>query len=180
MGKLKGSMFYTVGSMDKSPDGGVGWRDKINPFLKSLGIIHINPCNKPIDIGQETLENREHREQLLKDGKYDELSKIMKLIRLVDLRCTDKADALIFYLNHDIISCGSWEEVFISNKNKKPIMVFCEQGIKNIPFWLWGTLPFEMFFDNWDNLKQYIINIDNGTDQRHFKRWTFFQYEKLI
>ena len=38
MSKLKGMRTYLAGAMDRVPDGGTGWRNRITPMLKSLGV----------------------------------------------------------------------------------------------------------------------------------------------
>ena len=53
MNRLKGMRTYLAGAMDRVPDGGAGWRDKITPLLKKMGVVVLNPCDKPSEIGKE-------------------------------------------------------------------------------------------------------------------------------
>ena len=46
--KLNGMRTYLAGAMDRVPDGGVGWRNRISPILKSIGVTVLNPCDKPV------------------------------------------------------------------------------------------------------------------------------------
>ena len=47
--RLKGTMCYLCGAMDRVPDGGEGWRRMISPVLRDMGIGVLDPCNKPTD-----------------------------------------------------------------------------------------------------------------------------------
>jgi len=179
MNRLKGMRVYTAGSMDRAPDGGVGWRTWITPKLQKFGCAIINPCQKPIDIASEDIENRQYREQLLKDGKYDELSEQMKILRIVDLRCVDISDFVIVHFDTKQYMCGTLEEIVTANREKKPILIYSPHGINEIYHWMFGMLPHKLFFDDWDKLFQYLEDIDSGKNNEHLKRWVWFDYSKL-
>ena len=179
MNKLRGMRCYIAGGIDRISDGGQGWRDWITPQLQKYGVIPINPCKKPIDIGFEDMENREYRQQLLKDGRYDEMAENMRTIRVVDLRLIDISDFLIVYFDTEQQLCGTFEEVFWANRLKRPVLLYCPQGIKNVYHWMWGVLPYKFFFEKWDDLFTYLEGIDNGTDTNHMKRWTWLNYDEL-
>jgi hypothetical protein len=173
--KLKGSSCYLVGSMDASPDGGKGWRDDITPFLESLNIKVYNPCSKPIDIGINEQTARGEIQKLKDERRFDEIRTRYKSIRTVDLRMTDKADLIIFFLDLDRLTVGSWEEAFTANRAKKPVLFVIKQGDKSLySNWLFWTFPHEFLFESWDELKQYLVNVDSGKDTRTFNRWYFF------
>jgi hypothetical protein len=104
----------------------------------------------------------------------------MKKIRSFDLRCTDISDWSIAYLDYSIPMNGTYEEIFTLNRSKKPVLLFCEQGIDKIGDWFFGTLPHQLFFDEWDKLYQYILDINNGTITDTLNRWVFFNYKDLI
>jgi hypothetical protein len=159
-------------------DLGTTWRREITPFLTSLGIVVIDPTNKPISGNQEDIEYTQVRKELKTKGDYKSLSLLMKNIRSFDLRCTDICDWAIAYLDYSIPMTGTFEEIFTLNRSKKPILVFCKQGISNIGDWLFGALPYEMFFDNWDKLRSYIINIHTGKDTNYLNR-LLFDYDRL-
>ena len=179
MGKLRGMRFYGAGPMDRAPDGGKNWREWITPKLHELGITFINPCNKPINIGSETIEDRQYRQELLEQLRYDEFSREMKTLRVVDLRCVDISDALIVYFDTEQFMCGTMEEIFLANRQKKPILLYCPRGINQIYHWMWGVLPSQMFFEKWDDLFSYLNDIDSGKNTEHLKRWMWFDYDKL-
>jgi hypothetical protein len=155
--RLNNQRVYLAGAMDRVADRGNGWRDNITPFLEDLGIIVFNPIKKPTIVGQEDEKTHKHKLKLKAEKNYDELSELMKVIRSVDLRLVDISDFLIVNLNLEHYACGTWEELYLCNRSKKPILVHIEQGKQHIPDWLFGTLPHEWFFSTWDELKKYLI-----------------------
>ena len=178
--RLWGMRCYLIGAMDRDPDCGVGWRRRIAPFLQRLGIVVLDPTDKPIDIGGETPEDREHR-RLLKDlGKYDEFSQIMKLLRVVDLRMVDMSDFLIMNINTDVHACGTYEEESWANRLKNPLITHCEQGKRGCPDWLFGTFPHQHMFSRWDLMCEYLWHVHSDDVVDSYKRWMFFNYEKMV
>jgi hypothetical protein len=59
--KLTGMRTYLAGAMDRVADGGVGWRNRISPILKSMGVTVLNPCDKPVEVGLEDESTRFER-----------------------------------------------------------------------------------------------------------------------
>ena len=83
--RLQGLRVYLAGAMDRVPDRGTGWRDKITPFLNDLNVVVFDPLKKPGSIGIENEETHDVKNHLKKVGEYNELSKIMKTIVVVFL-----------------------------------------------------------------------------------------------
>ena len=180
MNKLKGMRTYLCGSIDRAPDGGVEWRDWITPKLQEFNLGVMNPCKKPIDIGGEDLEDRDYRKKLLKEKKYDELSKYMRTIRVVDLRMSDVSDFAIVNFDTDARMMGTIEEMTVLNSQKKPILLYCPRGIDQIYAWVWGMIPYQMYFEQWDDLFSYLKDIDDGTNTEYLNRWTWIDYERIL
>lgn len=174
MNRLDNQRVYLAGAMDRVADRGNGWRDNITPFLQSLNIIVFNPIKKPTVVGQEDELTHKHKIKLKNAGKYDELSQLMKTIRSVDLRLVDISDFLIVNLDLDIHPCGTYEEIFWANRQKKPIIIHMVQGKENAPDWLFGTIPHEMIFSSWDNIKSYLSEINSKEEINTYNRWYFF------
>lgn len=181
MGRLFGSRTYLCGSIDSSLDLGIGWRRRITSFLDKFGIVTLDPTRKPLAETEEDIEFRNKRHELKNACLYREVSEIMKKIRQIDLRLCDLCDWSIVCLDLSVTLCGTWEELFTLNRSKKPILVYCQQGIQSIPDWLFATLPYQMFFEDWDDLRNYIVTIDDkDNDIDTHRRWQFFDYNKLI
>lgn len=174
MNRLKNQRVYLAGAMDRVADRGIAWRDAITPFLQQLDIVVFNPISKPTDIGLEDQDTHLIKTKLKQMGRYDELSSMMKTIRSVDLRLVDISDFLIVNLDLDIHPCGTYEEIFWANRQKKPIIVHMVQGKNHTPDWLFGTVPHQMIFSHWDEIKQYLYHINSSENINSYKRWYFF------
>lgn len=174
MNRLKNQRVYLAGAMDRVKDRGSTWRDNITPFLDSLGVVVFNPLNKPSNIGMEDTEVHSIKKKLKERENYDELSNMMKTIRGVDLRLVDISDFLIVNLDIDTHPCGTLEEIFWANRQKKPIIIHMEQGKKNTPDWLFGTIPHQTIFSTWDEVKEYLLHINSSENIETYKRWYFF------
>ena len=171
--KLKNQRCYLSGAMDRVSDGGVGWREKISVYLKARNVVVLDPCKKPINIGFEDSENRENRQKLKQQGHYDHIASDMRVIRNTDLRMVDISDFLIVNLDLDVHPCGTYEELFLANRQMKPIIVRVEQGKEATPDWLLGAIPHDNIFGKWEELTDYLDNI-NYDNIRPKKRWIFF------
>jgi nucleoside 2-deoxyribosyltransferase len=175
MNRLNAQRVYLAGAMDRVPDRGNTWRDNITPFLEDLGIVVFNPIKKPSIEGKEDEETHRYKLELKKNSNFDELSKIMKMIRSVDLRLVDISDFLIVNLDIEVHPCGTYEEIFLANRSKKPVIIHIEQGKSHTPDWLFGTVPHQMIFSSWEEVKNYLLYIDSSPIIDSFKRWQFFQ-----
>ena len=174
MNRLLHQRVYLAGAMDRVSDRGNGWRDSITPFLESLGVIVFNPIKKPISIGQEDESTHKLKIQFKLEHKYDKLSQLMKVIRSVDLRLVDISDFMIVNLDLDVHPCGTYEEIFWANRQRKPIIVHMVQGKQQAPDWLFGTIPHETIFSSWDEIKNYLNTIHTNKRIDTFNRWYFF------
>jgi nucleoside 2-deoxyribosyltransferase len=170
---------YLAGAMDRVVDRGKGWRDDITPFLEHLGIIVFNPIKKPIIIGQEDEKTHKYKKVLKQQKSYDELSELMKVIRSVDLRLVDISDFMIVNLDLDVHPCGTYEEIFWANRQKKPIIVHMVQGKQQAPDWLFGTIPHQMIFSSWLEIRDYLNYINDFCEIETFNRWYFFDKQKI-
>ena len=174
MNRLALNRGYLCGAMDRVSDGGVGWRQDIIDSLADLKILWLDPCRKPIDIGIEDLENRGRRQQAKRSGDFEYIRTQMKQIRPVDLRMVDVSDFLIVNLDMDVHACGTYEELYLANREKKPVIIRIEQGIEHTPDWIFGTVPFEMIFSTWDQVKTYMRHIAHDPVIDRLNRWYFF------
>jgi len=174
MNRLKNQRVYLAGAMDRVIDRGSTWRDNITPFLQEMGTVVFNPISKPSSTGLEDKDSHIIRSKLKQKENYDELSDIMKTIRAVDLRLVDISDFLIVNLDLEHYACGTWEELYLSNRSKKPILIHIEQGKQNTPDWLFGTLPHQWFFSSWTELKSYLLHVNSNENIDNYNRWRFF------
>ncbi len=176
MNRLKNTRCYLVGCMDRAKDGGVGWRQYIQKELSDLDIHWLDPTNKPIDIGLEDEESRKRRHAAKRLGDWDTVVREMRIIRRVDLRMVDIADFVIVHIDLDVHAAGTYEELFLANREKKPILVCIAQGREHCPDWLYGTLPKQLIFDNWDELIKYARHVAHDQVVDTLGRWYFFDF----
>lgn len=174
MNRLKNQRCYLAGAMDRVPDRGCSWRNNITPFLESLGVIVFNPITKPTQIGLEDNETHLVKSKLKQSQRYDELSSMMKVIRSVDLRLVDISDFMIVNLDLDIHPCGTYEEIFWANRQKKSIIIHMVQGKEHTPDWLFGTIPHQMIYSDWNDIYAYLEHINNSENINSHNRWYFF------
>lgn len=180
MNKLRGSIAYGIGPLDRTNlVRAKAWRKDIKEFLNSLDVMFIDPLDKPLNDYREGPDFAEKRAKLLEAGDYEGVAQLMKPIRNIDLRFTDKADFIVCDLDLSAYPCGTYEEIFNSNRAKKPILIHCPQGIKKIPVWLYGTLNWQLFFEDWGVLKRYLQRVNEGLDTRDFGRWSLLEWDKL-
>jgi len=174
MNRLKNQRVYLAGAIDRAKDRGRGWREEISPFLKKLGVIVFNPILKPSEIGLEDQDTHNLKAKLKKQQRYEELSNMMKVIRSVDLRLVDISDFMIVNLDLDVHPCGTLEEIFWANRQKKPIIVHMVQGKQNAPDWLFGVIPHQMIFSDWMDIYAYLEHINSAENINTYRRWYFF------
>ena len=173
--RLKNTRVYLCGAMDRVADGGVEWRDWITPMLEEFGCVVYNPCKKPFILNENTIEDiksRRLRSELKKAGKYQEVREIMREVRNSDLRMVDYSDFIIVHLDTDVHACGTYEEIAVAGRSKKPVLVICKQGVSNIPDWLFAQIEPEMFFATFYDVLAYLKKIDDIDIPP--KRWYFY------
>lgn len=177
MNRLCNTRAYLCGAMDRAIDNGEGWRKDIIRNLQYLEVNWLDPTNKPIDIGKEDDASRAVRRKAKKEGDWATVSKEMKPIRCVDLRMVDVCDFVVCYIDVEIHACGTYEEIFLANRQKKPVLFVIEQGKGRVPDWLIGAFPDEYFFSSWEELYNYLEMVacdKTYTDDKG--RWYFFNW----
>jgi hypothetical protein len=177
--RLKHQRCYLAGAIDRVPDRGTQWRDYITPFLESLGVEVFNPLKKPTNLGAEDESIASYKKRLKEKKDYDTLSELMKTIRSVDLRMVDVSDFLIVNLDIDTHPCGTLEEIFWANRQKKPILIHMVQGKISAPDWLFGTIPHQLIFNDWKEMMSYLLDINNNYNTQNItnNRWVFFNHK---
>ena len=177
MNRLKHARGYLCGAMDREPDGGEGWRINLQQELTDLDVFWLDPTHKPIDVGIEDTKMRAFAEEMKACGDYDAVVSQVKTIRCVDLRMVDISDFLVVNLDLGVHPCGTYEELYLANRQKKPIIIHMEQGKAHTPTWLLGTLPHRMIFSTWQEVSRYIRHIAYYPIIDTANRWFFFDFE---
>jgi len=179
--RLKGMTCYLCGPMDRVPDGGTEWRDYVSKKIKKMGVGVFNPCDKPSDYAKEDHVTRETIHALKMGGDYDKISDMMKPICAVDLRMVDIAHFIVMNLDLDVHLCGSYHEAFLAMSQRKPVLIRCKQGKADAPNWVFGVVPHQLIFSSWQELLDYLHDIDNSEKEvDHLDRWRFFDFDKVF
>lgn len=164
---------YLIGAMDRVKDGGVNWRKRITPKLSELGIKVLDPCKKLLN--NSTEEDSRHWIEYYKETKqYSKIRDKFGIIRRSDLRCVDVSDFVIAHIDISVHACGSYEEITTANRQKKPVLIWCEQGKQHAPNWLFFMLPHEHIFGSMEEIVEYLTLINSLKDITGLSRWFFF------
>jgi hypothetical protein len=172
---LQNMRTYLAGAMDRVADGGAGWRNTITPMLEELKISVLNPCKKPVASSKESQESRMIIQHYKETGQFNKIREEFGHIRNADLRCVDVSDFLIAHIDIRIHACGAYEEITTANRQKKPVLIWCEQGKQMAPNWLFFMLPHEHIFGSMDQLIAYLYEISMLENTDDLKRWFFIR-----
>ena len=168
---------YLAGNIENSNAPG-SWREKTKTELADTGIIFFDPLKKPfMDSVNEDKEHMAKLTKLREEGQFEELSKIMRKIRVEDLSLVDRADFLIASISAKTASWGTAEEVFWANRMKKPIFLVVAEGRHACPFWIFGTLRTHQIFNSIDEVIEEIRKIDSGEIPIDLGHWKVFREE---
>lgn len=183
MNKLKGQVAYLAGFIDDDPNLARGWRQDMTEFLNTNGIGSFDPMNKPI-LNTDVHEDKDfvaYINNLKKEENYDAVTRIMKEIVRQDLKMVDLCNFVILNIDRTCHMCGSYTEFTYACMQRKPVLVYCKQGVKAISNWMWGLGDYNHFFEEWAGLKQHILDVDSGKNEDDLNgKWRFFDYEKVF
>ncbi len=177
-GKLNGQRCYLAGPIDHSEDDGIAWRIEMTEWLSERGVMALDPTNKRTSntIFNEIGDEQKNLGQLRELGRFNELRDAMKPIVLADLRMVEVSDFLIVYLDPSVQMCGTWEELFVGLRQHKPVFVVVNGGKQKLNFWMFGRINPDFVFDSFEDVKNYLDQVDNETIRADSSRWIFFDY----
>jgi hypothetical protein len=178
MGKLNEAICYLSGPIDKAKDLGRGWRKEFIAKTSNLGMQIIDPCNKPASFVHEVKGDVRTVTKMREEKQWVELQKFVKKFRREDLRFTDVSDFLVVYIDPDVPSYGTLDELFTAEDQKKPCFCICKGGIECLPTWLFGVFRLEEVFGSIDECVAHLMKIDNGEiNIEEDRRWVLFRKE---
>jgi len=176
MNRLKYNRCYLCGPMEYSNSVGQDWRIALQKELMDLEIIFLDPTHKPTHIGIENEQTQGIMKELRAKGDYKLLRDMVRPIRSYDLRMVDVSDFLVVHLNHDVQTTGTWEELYLANRQKKPIILHYSQGKEQVPLWLFDVIPEQMMFGSWKEVCKYVRHIAKDKHIDDLNRWKFFDF----
>lgn len=165
MDKLNGMVCYLSGAMEAAKDGGVGWRQEFINDLKlaHLNIICIDPTNKPKDLDGKTVEEEFNAVKEFKEKEqWKELTEYVKKFRRFDLRFCDLSDCVVAYIDPSLHLCGTYNEIFEAERQKKPRFAIIKGGKKACPTWLFDVFDHDCMFDNISDCIVRLKDLNSG------------------
>lgn len=138
-------------------------------FLNDKGVKVLDP--KKISFGGEVSELT-NRKELFENEQFDIIRNQMKKIVRKDLRCVDISDFIIAFLPKDVRTTGTIHEIIEADRQRKPVLLICPEGIKYIPAWLFGIIPLRYMFDSINSTIDYLQFINNSHNLHQIdERW---------
>lgn len=174
---LKDSLCYLIGGIDYAQDQGVGWRKILIQKCKERGldIWWLDPTNKITGLQEEIGTEHDKLINYKKSGDFEAASKMMKRIVREDHRSCDLSDFVIFYIDPDVHTCGSYFEFQSALTQKKPYFIICEKGKEKIPTWLYGICDHNYFFTSIDEVVDELTRLNNG-EKELTERWVLIRH----
>jgi len=161
MGYLKDKSVYLSGSMYDVEDSGAGWRGNITPALENFGLTVLDPCKKTIN--SEIGEDKELFKKLIMEENFLELKERFFPILKLDLRCVDLAHFIILMYRPSLKTIGTIHEIVMANIEKKPILMYYpKEELDQFNPWIACLIKPNHFFSNWDDMFEYLKQVDNG------------------
>jgi len=171
---LFNSHSFLSGGIDRIDDDGVGWRKSLIARCENdnLGIVFFDPCDKPKGLGSEIGLEKEKVKSLVELGLWEEARECVKMFRHYDLRAIDRCDFVVVKIDINTHLCGTYNEIFLAERQNKPIFVIMGEGQKkkDIPTWLISFINENEIFESEDEFMIYLNKINNGEIELD-KRW---------
>jgi len=180
MGRLTASACYLAGPMTECNDLGASWRHDLEQLLRPMGVVVLNPVDKPIEIGKEDEAARHGLKEAQERGDLPAVRRFMKVIRRVDLRCCDLASFII--VRHDgTDTFGTHEEVSTGVLEQKPVLLLLEGELtaKNVNPWVFAQFPLDHIFESREALMAYLRGIHEASYHPSDRRWMLFDFARL-
>lgn len=178
--RLRASACYLAGPMTDCPNLGVSWRQSITTQLKSMGVVVLDPTNKPIEIGKEDAAARQNFKDMRDEGDYEGVRQFMKIVRRVDLRCVDLSSFVIVRLD-GTPTVGTYEEIAMAVSQCKPTLIWLDGdlNLNNVNAWLLSQVPLDHIFESKEDLLNYLNDIDTSKNHPLDRRWILFDFANL-
>lgn len=183
MNVLAKTKTYLIGPMQYAE--GRKWRDDISDTLRGIGVTIFDPYKKPfINAPDEDEQTHEKMCYLMESGGrktaqdktgFDEVAEHMKKVRSFDLSMVDRADFIICYLDPQVPTFGTMEELSWACRCKKPTFIVIEGGKKKTPFWVMGMFPHKYIYNSFEEVEDVLLDINTGKVKISSDRWRLFE-----
>ena len=143
---------YLAGAMERAPDRGRAWRERIMPLLAELGHDWFNPCEEEM-----TLLTQEERESFRawKTSADERFVSLMRRIVEHDLAALSECDYVIcLWDEHAQWSGGTPSELTVARVWGKPVYVVRAMEIGDMSSWAQGCAT--RLFESVDELMGFL------------------------
>jgi len=106
------------------------------------------------------------------EKNYNEMVRIAKNFVRKDLSVVDGSDFIVACLPRGVPTTGTVHEIINKSLSKKPVLIVCSEGKEFVPFWYWGFIPHTQMFGNWEDLYQYLREVNVGLHSDNY-RWDY-------
>lgn len=166
---LDGAIVYLAGPIQFAKDDGVNWRNELKSKLGDYLRV-IDPCDKPEDKTLDVQEEKRHAKEMKKLGDYKALQDFVRKYRHLDLRYVDISDFIVALIDTDIHLCGTYDEIFNAERQRKPIIFIAANGKQRLPDWLFAFADLEYIVESVDECVDLIEKINSGVKPLN-KKW---------
>lgn len=145
---------YLAGAMERAPDRGRAWRERLLPVLKELDHVWFNPCEEELVVSTEE-ERARFREW--KAAGHERFVPLMQRIIDYDLAALERSDYVVCYWDeHAQRSGGTPSEVTLARVWGKPVYLVRALERAEISSWVQGcaTAAFGTLDELCDYLRQ--------------------------
>jgi len=181
---LKGTRCYLAGPVDNDENAD-SWRNQItSSLLVPLGITVYDPLVKAEWMTDKTKVNPRLYYEHLYSGEiarqeyvFDALAEL----RAVCMAAVSAAEFIICHLPKTTFTWGTIDEIQHMRKSNKPVFFHAPDGVPST----WGLEQFakpynweQVFFKNWHDLTEHILQIDNGEVELDPIQWFSVAHEQ--
>ena len=166
MKNLRGASLYLSGAIDRVKDDGLGWRKEFKNKCKkaNLPVNFLDPTDKPEHLGSEIGEEKNRVRMLMEQHKWDQAKNQAKYFRHIDLRMVDNCHLFIVYIDINCHLCGTYDELFTAEDQRKPMMAIMAPGQSkwDLPSWLVSIFDEDDVFDDVESCVEHLKLLHEG------------------
>jgi len=166
---LLGTECYLSGPIEHEDDNLPDWRP---PVIKTLterfGINVHDPAH------DEKQQRAAKLETAIEAGDFDTAEQIATCFVKKDLAIIDRCDFLVVYNPYKVPTTGTPCEVHHAVQIKKPVMIVCPEGKKNVSRWYMGYLRHRYLFGSWGDLYEYLDGVDRYKEYKNHRWWVVY------
>ena len=152
---------YLPGPMEACRATAPIWRNEIKSKLVAVGFDKENIID-PVE--RQPSGEYEAIDEARAANRWADVDRITREIVNHDLRFVDLCDILICHLFPNVVTCGTWDELFMASSQRKPVFIIMDNWQENVPSWLFGRFGHEAMHSSVDEVINRMRNIRDGME----------------